>query len=276
MEIMEIIKEAMIFPSTDLAKLAIYIVLAIVAGLLVTFGFILFGVGLANNSLIFILGLILFVVGLIVGFIIMGYQISIIKSGIEHDEKVPEFNWKGNLITGIKYLVVNIVYFIIPAIVILIVAWATNLFGVAYTVVNKMMMASMSAPANATVAVADAVPQTILLTFGTALMITGIVAFIFLILFSFIQTMGKSRLAKTDSIGEAVNIPEAFRDIGRIGYGKVIVVVILIFVIIAVINAIINGLNGYLNGIAILSIIVSPYLVFFAARATGLLYSDIA
>ena len=273
---MEIIKEAMIFPSTDLAKLAIYIVLAIVAGLLVTFGFILFGVGLANNSLIFILGLILFVVGLIVGFIIMGYQISIIKSGIEHDEKVPEFNWKGNLITGIKYLVVNIVYFIIPAIVILIVAWATNLFGVAYTVVNKMMMASMSAPANATVAVADAVPQTILLTFGTALMITGIVAFIFLILFSFIQTMGKSRLAKTDSIGEAVNIPEAFRDIGRIGYGKVIVVVILIFVIIAVINAIINGLNGYLNGIAILSIIVSPYLVFFAARATGLLYSDIA
>ena len=276
MEIMEIIKEAMIFPSTDLAKLAIYIVLAIVAGLLVTFGFILFGVGLANNSLIFILGLILFVVGLIVGFIIMGYQISIIKSGIEQDEKVPEFNWKGNLITGIKYLVVNIVYFIIPAIVILIVAWATNLFGVAYTVVNKMMMASMSAPANATVAVADAVPQTILLTFGTALMITGIVAFIFLILFSFIQTMGKSRLAKTESIGEAVNIPEAFRDIGRIGYGKVIVVVILIFVIIAVINAIINGLNGYLNGIAILSIIVSPYLVFFAARATGLLYSDIA
>ena len=276
MEIMEIIKEAMIFPSTDLAKLAIYIVLAIVAGLLVTFGFILFGVGLANNSLIFILGLILFVVGLIVGFIIMGYQISIIKSGIEQDEKVPEFNWKGNLITGIKYLVVNIVYFIIPAIVILIVAWATNLFGVAYTVVNKMMMASMSAPANATVAVADAVPQTILLTFGTALMITGIVAFIFLILFSFIQTMGKSRLAKTESIGEAVNIPEAFRDIGRIGYGKIIVVVILIFVIIAVINAIINGLNGYLNGIAILSIIVSPYLVFFAARATGLLYSDIA
>lgn len=276
MEIMEIIKEAMIFPSTDLAKLAIYIVLAIVAGLLVTFGFILFGVGLANNSLIFILGLILFVVGLIVGFIIMGYQISIIKSGIEQDEKVPEFNWKGNLITGIKYLVVNIVYFIIPAIVILIVAWATNLFGVAYTVVNKMMMASMSAPANATVAVADAVPQTILLTFGTALMITGIVAFIFLLIFAFIQTMGKSRLAKTDSIGEAVNIPEAFRDIGRIGYGKVIVVVILIFVIIAVINAIINGLNGYINGIGILSIIVTPYMVFFAARATGLLYSDIA
>ena len=276
MEIMEIIKEAMIFPSTDLAKLAIYIVLAIVAGLLVTFGFILFGVGLANNSLVFILGLILFVVGLIVGFIIMGYQISIIKSGIEQDEKVPEFNWKGNLITGIKYLVVNIVYFIIPAIVILIVAWATNLFGVAYTVVNKMMMASMSAPANATVAVADAVPQTILLTFGTALMITGIVAFIFLLIFAFIQTMGKSRLAKTDSIGEAVNIPEAFRDIGRIGYGKVIVVVILIFVIIAVINAIINGLNGYINGIGILSIIVTPYMVFFAARATGLLYSDIA
>ena len=276
MEIMEIIKEAMIFPSTDLAKLAIYIVLAIVAGLLVTFGFILFGVGLANNSLIFILGLILFVVGLIVGFIIMGYQISIIKSGIEHDEKVPEFNWKGNLITGIKYLVVNIVYFIIPAIVILIVAWATNLFGVAYTVVNKMMMASMSAPANATVAVADAVPQTILLTFGTALMITGIVAFIFLILFSFIQTMGKSRLAKTESIGEAVNIPEAFRDITRIGAGKVFATVLLIVIIVAVISGILSYIYGQVPQLSILSIIVTPYLTFFSQRAAGLLYSDIA
>ena len=88
--------------------------------------------------------------------------------------------------------------------------------------------------------------------------------------------MAQSRLAKTDSLGYSLNIPEAFKDIGRIGYGKVLAVVILIFIIIAVINALITGLNSYINGIGILSIIVTPYLVFFAARATGLLYSDIA
>ena len=88
--------------------------------------------------------------------------------------------------------------------------------------------------------------------------------------------MGQSRLAKTDNLGEALNIREAFGDIARIGYGKVIGVIILIFVIIIVINMVLTLLNSYINGIGILSIIVTPYLVFFAARATGLLYSDMA
>lgn len=276
MEIMEIIKEAMVFPSNDLAKLAIYIVLAIVAGLLAAIGLVLVALGIADSPLWAIIGIILFIAGLVVGFIILGYQISIIKTGIEHTESAPEFDWRGNLITGIKYFVVNIVYLIIPAIIVLIVAWATNLFGLAYDMFYKMAMASMTAPANTTVVINDVVPQSQIIQLGTAMIITGIVAFVLFVIFGIILTMAQSRLAKTDGLGDALNIPEAFKDIGRIGYGKVIAVVILIFVIIGVINAILNGLNGYINGLGILSIIVTPYLTFFSARATGLLYSDIA
>ena len=83
-------------------------------------------------------------------------------------------------------------------------------------------------------------------------------------------------IANTDSLGDALNIPEAFKDIGRIGWGKVIAVVFLIFIIIAIINSVISGLNYYIPGISIISIVVTPYLTFFASRATGLLYSDIA
>ena len=276
MEITEIIKEAMIFPSTDLAKLAVYIVFMIIAGLLSIVGFIYFGIGLASNAAWIVVGIILFALGLVVGFLIMGYQISIIKSGIDHAETAPEFNWKGNLITGIKYFVVNIVYFIIPTIVVLIISWATNLFGMAYTIVSRMMLASMAAPANATIVITDVVPQSLIINFGTAFMITGIIAFILFVIFAIIQTMGQSRLANTDDLKVALNIPEAFRDIGRIGYGKVLAVIILIFVIIAVINVVITGLNSYIGGFSIISIIVTPYLIFFSARATGLLYSDIA
>ncbi|MEE1336505.1 DUF4013 domain-containing protein [Methanobrevibacter sp.] len=276
MEITEIIKEAMIFPSTDLAKLAVYIVFMIIAGLLSIVGFIFFGIGLASNAAWIVVGIILFALGLVVGFLIMGYQISIIKSGIDHAETAPEFNWKGNLITGIKYFVVNIVYFIIPTIVVLIISWATNLFGMAYTIVSRMMLASMAAPANATIVITDVVPQSLIINFGTAFMITGIIAFILFVIFAIIQTMGQSRLANTDDLKVALNIPEAFRDIGRIGYGKVLAVIILIFVIIAVINVVITGLNSYIGGFSIISIIVTPYLIFFSARATGLLYSDIA
>lgn len=276
MEIIDIIKESLIFPSNDLAKVAIYIVLTFVTGILAVLGLFLLAVGIVDSVVYAVIGAILFIVALIVGFIIGGYQISIIKSGIDGDEKAPEFIWKENLITGIKYLVVDIVYFIIPAIIVLIVAWATNLFGLAGNVFTKMMYASINASSNATVVASNVVPQSMLINLGTAMAITGVVALILFIIFLFIQTMGESRLANTDSLGEALNIPEAFKDIGRIGWGKVIAVIILIFVIIAVINAIISGINYYINGFSLLSIIVTPYLVFFAARATGLLYSDIA
>lgn len=275
MEIMEIIKEAIVFPSNDLAKLAIYIVLSVIIAFLTTIGVVLLGVGMASNAAWTVVGIILLILGLIVGFIIMGYQISIIKTGIDHAEAAPEFVWKANLITGIKYFVVNIVYFIIPAIIVLIVAWATNLFGTAYEVLSKMAMASAS-PTNATVVASNVVPQSVAMSFFTSLMITGAIAFVLFVIFEIIQTMAESRLANTDDLKEALNIPEAFRDIGRIGFGKVIAVIILIVVVIAVINAVLNGLNDFINGISILSIVVTPYLTFFAARATGLLYSDIA
>ncbi len=276
MEIMEIIKEAMVFPSKDIVKLAVYIALSVVSLLLGAFGILYLAIGVASQSFWIIIGVIAFIAALILGFITTGYIVSIIRSGIEHEESAPQFMWKENLVTGIKFVVLNIVYFIIPAIVVLILGWVTNLFGMASIMFTRMMYASMAAPANATVTIADVVPQSMIISFGNSLIIVGIVAFILFVIFGFLETMGQCRLAKTDSLGYAVNIPEAFRDIGRIGFGKVIGLTVLIFVIILVINCIISGLNAYIAGFSILSIIVTPYLSFFAARASGLLYSDIA
>jgi len=276
MEIMEIIKEAMVFPSKDIVKLAVYIALSVVSLLLGAFGIIYLAIGVASQSFWIIIGVIAFIAALILGFITTGYIVSIIRSGIEHEESAPQFMWKENLVTGIKFVVLNIVYFIIPAIVVLILGWVTNLFGMASIMFTRMMYASMAAPANATVTIADVVPQSMIISFGNSLIIVGIVAFILFVIFGFLEIMGQCRLAKTDSLGYAVNIPEAFRDIGRIGFGKVIGLTVLIFVIILVINCIISGLNAYIAGFSILSIIVTPYLSFFAARASGLLYSDIA
>ena len=275
MEIMEIIKEAMVFPSKDIVKLAVYIALSVVSVLLGAFGIIYLAIGVASQSFWIIIGVIAFIAALILGFITTGYIVSIIRSGIEHEESAPQFMWKENLVTGIKFVVLNIVYFIIPAIVVLILGWVTNLFGMASIMFTRMMYASMAAPANATVTIADVVPQSMIISFGNSLIIVGIVAFILFVIFGFLETMGQCRLAKTDSLGYAVNIPEAFKDIGRIGFGKVIGLTVLIFVIILVINCIISGLNAYIAGFSILSIIVTPYLSFFAARATGLLYSDV-
>ena len=83
--------------------------------------------------------------------------------------------------------------------------------------------------------------------------------------------MANARLAKTDSLGEALNIPEAFRDISKIGYANVIGVVLIMVIIFIVINGILTAVPF----LAILNIIVSPYLMFAMARANGLLYSEV-
>lgn len=276
MEIIDIIKESLIFPSRDLAKVAIFIAITFVSVILAVLGAVLFALGMVDNVFYAFLGAVIFIGALVLGFMMSGYQVSIIKSGIDGDESAPEFRWKENLITGIKYLVVDIVYFIIPAVIVLILGWVTNLFGMASDMFSKMMYANINAPANATVEFSNVIPQSEIVSFGTALAVVGIVALVLFIVFMFIQTMGESRLANTDSLGEALNVVEAFKDIGRIGWGKVIAVIILIFVVIAVINAVISGINSYISGFSIISLIVTPYLVFFASRATGLMYSDIA
>lgn len=276
MEIIDIIKEAMVYPSNDLAKLAIYIALSFAIGILFILGLVLFALGVSENAVFAVIGVILFIGALVVSFILSGYLISIVKSGIDGDEDLPEFIWKENLITGVKYLVVNIVYFIIPAIIVLIIGAATNLFGLAAEVISKTVNASVQAQANSTVVASNVVPQATMTSFLTAFSITAIIAAVVFLIFLFIETMAEARLANTGNIGDALNVPEAFKDIGRIGWGKVIAVVFLIFIIIAVINSVISGLNYYISGISIISLIVTPYLTFFSSRATGLLYSDIA
>ena len=277
MEIMEIIKEAFIFPSQNLEKLVIYIVLTFVMGLFIAGGIVSGVFAVVNNSVYFVITAILAIIGIAIALIISGYQIGIIKSGIDQVEEAPSFDWLNDLVTGIKTLIVSIVYFIIPAIIIAIVALITNIPG---QIVNIAQQAALN-PANATAVASGSAPvATISNAAATALItsfaITGIIAIVLIIIFAFLATMGTARLANTGSLSEAVNVVEAFKDITRIGVGKVIAVILLSIIVVAVINGVLGYLYGQIPQLSILSVIVTPYLVFFTNRVTGLLYSDIA
>ena len=278
MEIMEIIKEAFIFPSQNLEKLAIYIVLTFAVGILFVGGIITGAVGFMNSSAYLVLTVILFILGIVVSLIITGYQIDLLKAGIDHDELAPAFDWKNNLITGIMMLVVSIVYFIIPAIVVLIMALITNIPGQVIDMIQKAAAspANVTAVAGSSTPVIQGVSDAAIASLVSSLAVTALVAMVVFIIFVFLKTMGESRLANTGSLGEALNIPEAFKDITRIGAGKVIAVVLLVIVVVAVIQGILGYIYGQVPQISIISVIVTPYLTFFTQRAVGLLYSDIA
>ena len=104
--------------------------------------------------------------------------------------------------------------------------------------------------------------------------ILAIIGIILIIVFALANFMAKCRLAKSDSLGDALAIGEAIGDISRVGFGKIIATVIVIFIIlliIAVIIAFITNMNNTIG--SILLGIFSVYFVFFYNRAIGLLYA---
>ena len=94
-------------------------ILGIIAGIAVigTVGAMI--VGMSDNNFLTMIGsgIIGGIVTLIVGFVISGYELDIIKYGIERDNGSPNLDFVRQFINGVKLFVVNIVYFIIPIIV---------------------------------------------------------------------------------------------------------------------------------------------------------------
>lgn len=288
MDITEIIKEAFMFPSKDFGKLSIYIVITIVAGFF-SIGAIfkmLFGIILGDNGRILI-GALLLIIAIILALIRKGYQISIIKSGIDEDETAPEYDLRENLISGIKFLILDIIYFIIPAIIIMVVGLISNIPGNANAIVNQVKHAftnmtypttfssfsTFNSTANSTLP-SVTIPDALIANLAYSLLITVVVGLILFIIFAFIKTMSEARLAKTDCLAVSLNIIEAIKDIGKIGWGKVIATFILIIIVIMVINAIFGIICSQVATFGILNLILAPYLMFFGFRALGLLYGD--
>lgn len=276
MEIIDIIKDSFMFPANNLTALAIYIAITFVIGILAGIGAAV-GALAVNSGAFVIVAAIMFILALLVAFVLAGYEVDIVKTGIDLEDVAPSIDFKNDLVRGIKAIIVAIVYFIIPAIITLIVAFLTNVPG---NVVNVMGYVNQTvANSNGTVVantVLEMVPKDVMGNLVGSLSITLLIALVLFIIFSFFHYMANARLANTDSLGEALNIPEAFKDLSRIGYGKVIATVILMVIIVSAITGILSFVYGKIPMLSILNIIVTPFLMFALNRANGLLYSDIA
>ena len=185
------------------------------------------------SGIIGIIGLLLII---IIALLVDGYGLDIVKLGIEKSDAAPEIDIGRQVIAGLKYLIVGIVYIIIPFIVMLLLSAINDTLG----------------------------------------LIVGVILFI---IFGLALLMGQCRLANTGSLGEALNIPEAIKDLQAIGIFKVLIVIIIVGIIALILNfiaGIFSGMGDIGSFIsAILSAIVGAYTFFFGNRATGLLYSDL-
>ena len=273
MEITTIIKNALLFPSRNLETLAIYAILSLLSGAFMIEGIITLILGIVD-LLNLLWGAIYIIISLIIGFITRRISIECIKSGIELEEKMPDFNWWQSFGTGISKVIITIYYFIIPALLVVAIALVTNTIGNIITLGQEILVQAPNMVTGNFAVAHDAIfHAAIPLVLSLAITISA--ALIIFLIFTFFQVMGEARLAHTGSLKKALNIFGAAKDITRIGVFKVILLSTIIFVIFAIVEGILAVICNYFLVLSILTIVITPYMALFAQRALGLLYSDI-
>ena len=272
MDITEIIKNAFLFPSKNLETLSIYAILSVLSGAFAIEGIVIciFGIIDVWN---FLIGGICIVIAVIIGLITRRISIQCVKSGIELEEKLPDFNWWQSFGTGFSKVIITIFYFIVPALIVVLIGFITNIYGdIIY--LGQVIVSQAPNMIIGNSAVEDVIYQASF-PLLISLAITISVGLIIFLIFSFFQAMAEARLAHNGSLKQALNIFGAAKDLTRIGVGKVILLSILIFVIVSIIEIILTVIFDHLLVLSILSIVITPYLALFGQRCLGLLYSDI-
>ncbi len=266
MKLREIILDAIKYPVSDIRKFLILCVLII----LMSLSTVLPSYGLKNGTLTIILSL----VTLIVSFIVLGYSVDVIKGGTEVENTLPDFDFVKQFVMGIKAFILEIIYFIIPAVIVIIVASASGLFS-SFTQIVYGSIDAMAGGANNMTMIMAAIPKSALNTFTNALTITLIVAIVLFIIFSLMSFTALVRFAKSGSGTEGLRFRQIIRDMSKIGFVKIIVTLIVIYIIALVLTAVIGliGLIPYV-GVFIGIFIGVPFILLFLDRAIGLLYAD--
>ncbi|WP_458455621.1 DUF4013 domain-containing protein [Methanobrevibacter sp.] len=227
------------YPINNIKALLIYIVLSIIISVVL----IITGVGVigalgtsgAVSGGFGVVGIIGIIVALLISLLIEGFMLDVVKIGINRGDDAPEIDFARQIINGIKYIILTVIYMIIPLLVMFLFSQIDGVLG----------------------------------------LILGV---ILIIIFTFGLLIGVCRLAKTESLGYALNFVEVFKEVTQIGIGKILIIIIMLLVLSIIIGIIASALTSlgdvgsFIGGI--ISGIANIYLLFFYNRAIGLTYSD--
>lgn len=225
MDIGEIVSDSIKYPTSDLKKLVILGFMFLISFLIVP------------------------------AFLVLGYGFRALKASIAGADELPEYDeWGEMFVDGLKVFVVEFVYFLIPALIIIIGSWAS--------------IAALAA-ASTTGTMTD--PTAFIGIISGTVLIGGIVA----IILGLIATIALANMAYNDSeLGAAFRFGEIMNIISQIGWVDYIiwyVVIIIISIIIGVISGIVQIIP--IIGTLIAILVIVPYSQLFFYRALALLYA---
>lgn len=174
-----------------------------------------------------------------------GYSVNVTKRGIDNSNDIPSYDFKNNLIDGLKLFVVFLVYFIIPTIITLALLIVFGLIGAGF----RQILGSLG--------------------------IWAVIAVIIFVIFGIFGVVGQARYAISRSIGDAINIWEVVEDVKRIGILKIILFLIVEYILLIVYVLILGVVTVVPTiGTMIADVIFGGFLVLFINYGVGLLYSE--
>ncbi|PWR74301.1 DUF4013 domain-containing protein [Methanospirillum lacunae] len=201
---------------------------------------------------------IMLVISSIIFPIMYGYTVRVMRG---NQPVYEEESFFGLFIDGVKLCIINIVYMIIPMLV-LFATIGYALFGIIIS--GKEITINSVLP--------------ILGGF-----ITGILIFIFLaIIFGMVGIIGSVRFARTGSMGEAFAIGEIVSTIGRIGWIHYIVSLLALMVVVFILMTVVTIIElmliiipvvGWIVG-WVLSMFLGPFISLMSSRFYSLLYDS--
>jgi hypothetical protein len=147
MELGEIFSDALSYPLQNIKALVIYVILGIILGIAIggTLAAVMAGIAAENFLAVLGSGIIGIIIAVLIGFVISGYELDIVKYGIERDPGAPGIDIVGQFINGVKYFVVGIVYMIIPIIISSILAiifqhWLSMIISIVVGIIFALAM----------------------------------------------------------------------------------------------------------------------------------------
>ncbi len=262
MDVINIIKEAINYPLTDYKGWGMVAVVTLMLGVLEQLS-IMFD----NFSTI------IHILSVIVAILLMGITLSIIRSTINGEMEIPMLDPVKNFIDGLKTLVVEFVYYVIPAILTFVFA----IVGGVFSNTEKFILALNSSDlTNATAAsTLSSVPADITNALFISVAVVAILAFVLFVIFALLYLIAQARLAETGDLLEAINIKYVFEKISNIGWGNYVLFIIGLLFTITILGFIsgIVSMIPFVGGI-ISSVVVDSYLTVVLARAVGLVYNE--
>ena len=253
----EIIKDAVKYPFSDWKKILIF-------GFIIYISYIVSGLAHFTGSIVTIF-FILSIIGFLIGFLVSGYELRIIKSSIAGMIELPKFNlWSQMFIDGFKVYIIHLFY--LTPILLPLLLFLGSIKGI----INPNILNFIDTYLN------EVIRTIISGNFYTS---TNWDLFYITILYLFlimpIQYMALANMAKNNNkLSAAFKFNKIFNKISNIGLKNIIIfyiITIIPFMIIVYVEY-----SHYINSIItfVISFIAAPYFAMYLYRLVGLFYNS--